>query len=77
MTGSHVCVTSQLIGGLADEKVRWAESVDIFNKLLYNVMGDVMMAAGVVSYLGAFTVSNFDINSLFSSIFALILLLFF
>jgi len=52
-----VSIPSQLIGGLADEKIRWAESVDSFNKLLYNVIGDVMMAAGVVSYLGAFTVS--------------------
>lgn len=50
------CFT-QLIGSLADEKVRWAESVDNFNKLLYNVIGDVMMSAGVVSYLGSFTVS--------------------
>lgn len=48
----------QLIGGLADEKVRWGESVDNFNKLLVNVIGDVMMAAGVVAYLGAFTVSR-------------------
>lgn len=51
------CVITQLIGGLADEKVRWAESVDNFNKLLVNVIGDVMMSAGVVAYLGAFTVS--------------------
>ena len=47
----------QLIGGLADEKIRWAESVDMFNKLLVNAIGDVMMSAGVVAYLGAFTVS--------------------
>ncbi len=31
--------------------------MDTFNKLLHNVIGDVMMSAGVVSYLGAFTVS--------------------
>lgn len=47
----------QLIGGLADEKIRWAESVKIFDKMLVNVIGDVMMTAGVVAYLGAFTVS--------------------
>ena len=49
----------QLIGGLSDEKVRWAESVDSNNKLLCNVIGDVMMSAGVLSYLGAFTVSKY------------------
>ncbi len=30
----------------------------MFNKLLVNVIGDVMMSAGVVAYLGAFTVSS-------------------
>ena len=29
-----------------------------FDKMLVNVIGDVMMSAGVVAYLGAFTVSN-------------------
>lgn len=48
---------SQLIGGLADEKIRWAESVQGFDEMLVNVIGDVMMSAGVVAYLGAFTVS--------------------
>lgn len=46
-----------MIGGLADEKIRWKESVDNFDKLLVNVIGDVMVSAGVVAYLGSFTVS--------------------
>ena len=29
-----------------------------FDKMLVNVIGDVMMSAGVVAYLGAFTVSH-------------------
>jgi len=45
-----------LIGGLADEKVRWAESVANFDTQLTNVIGDVMVSAGVVAYQGAFTV---------------------
>ena len=49
-------VCMQLIGGLADEKVRWAESVKSADKMLVNVVGDVMVASGAVSYLGAFTV---------------------
>lgn len=32
--------------------------MDNFNKLLINVIGDVMVSAGVVAYLGSFTVSN-------------------
>ncbi len=47
----------QLIGGLADEKVRWAESVANFDSMLVNVVGDVMVSAGAVAYLGPFTVS--------------------
>lgn len=49
---------SQLIGGLADEKVRWAESVAHFDSMLVNVVGDVMVSAGAVAYLGPFTVSQ-------------------
>ena len=52
------CVFFQLIGGLADEKVRWAESVAQFDEMLVNVVGDVMIASGCVAYLGAFTVST-------------------
>ena len=54
---SYYTHITQLIGGLADEKIRWKESVDNFDKLLVNVIGDVMMCAGVVAYLGSFTVS--------------------
>jgi dynein heavy chain len=45
----------KLIGGLADEKVRWAESVKASDRMLVNIIGDVMVASGAVSYLGAFT----------------------
>ena len=32
--------------------------MDNFNRLLVNAIGDVLMSAGVVAYLGAFTVSQ-------------------
>ena len=54
----------QLIGGLADEKVRWAESVKASDKMLVNIIGDVMVASGAVSYLGAFTVSLYNNSKL-------------
>lgn len=47
-----------MIGGLADEKVRWAESVAANDELLTNIVGDAMISSGCVAYLGAFTVSN-------------------
>uniref|UniRef100_A0AAR2LEL7 Dynein, axonemal, heavy chain 1 n=1 Tax=Pygocentrus nattereri TaxID=42514 RepID=A0AAR2LEL7_PYGNA len=48
----------KLIGGLADEKVRWSEAVQHLEYLVDNVSGDVLMSAGYVAYLGPFTVSR-------------------
>jgi len=47
-----------LISGHADEKAHWAESVAHINSMLVNMVGDVMVSAGVVTYLGPFTVSE-------------------
>lgn len=53
-----ICIYNfpQLIGGLADEKDRWSESVTSLNAKLVNIVGDVLVAAGGVAYLGPFTV---------------------
>lgn len=53
---SVLCVSLQLIGGLADEKVRWRETVQHLEYMVNNVSGDVLLAAGYVAYLGPFTV---------------------
>ncbi|XP_009304459.3 dynein axonemal heavy chain 1 [Danio rerio] len=45
----------KLIGGLADEKVRWSETVQQLEYMVNNVAGDVLLAAGYVAYLGPFT----------------------
>ncbi|RXN34314.1 dynein heavy chain axonemal [Labeo rohita] len=45
----------KLIGGLADEKVRWRETVQQLEYMVNNVAGDVLLAAGYVAYLGPFT----------------------
>ncbi|XP_053339456.1 dynein axonemal heavy chain 1 [Clarias gariepinus] len=45
----------KLVGGLADEKVRWSETVQHLDYLVDNVAGDVLLAAGYVAYLGPFT----------------------
>lgn len=46
----------QLIGGLADEKVRWRETVQHLDYMVNNVAGDMLLSAGYVAYLGPFTV---------------------
>lgn len=45
----------KLTVGLADEQVRWKASVSNFDIQINNLVGDVLLAAGSVSYYGAFT----------------------
>ncbi|XP_028841933.1 dynein heavy chain 1, axonemal isoform X2 [Denticeps clupeoides] len=45
----------KLMGGLADEKERWKETVQKLEYMLNNIAGDVLLAAGYVAYLGPFT----------------------
>ena len=47
----------KLIGGLADEKGRWQESVNQLESVIKSIVGDVLVSAGYVAYLGPFTVS--------------------
>ncbi|XP_070178052.1 dynein axonemal heavy chain 6-like [Littorina saxatilis] len=54
-TGSRLKRASKLTSALADEQVRWSESVKQFNGMIGNVVGDVFVAAACVAYYGAFT----------------------
>uniref|UniRef100_A0A8D1UYI8 Dynein axonemal heavy chain 1 n=1 Tax=Sus scrofa TaxID=9823 RepID=A0A8D1UYI8_PIG len=45
----------KLINGLSDERVRWQETVENLQHMLDNIVGDVLVAAGFVAYLGPFT----------------------
>jgi len=45
----------KLIGGLGGEEKRWGESVVLLGEALVNVLGDVIVCAGTVSYCGVFT----------------------
>uniref|UniRef100_A0A665VEB7 Dynein axonemal heavy chain 7 n=1 Tax=Echeneis naucrates TaxID=173247 RepID=A0A665VEB7_ECHNA len=47
----------QLIGGLGGEKTRWSEMASDLGKLYNNLTGDILISAGIVAYLGAFTSS--------------------
>ncbi|XP_063958044.1 dynein axonemal heavy chain 6-like isoform X2 [Lytechinus pictus] len=48
---------SVLIAALADEEVRWAESMDILEGKLQGVVGDTLVSASSIAYLGVFTAS--------------------
>ncbi|RUS78130.1 hypothetical protein EGW08_014103, partial [Elysia chlorotica] len=55
LTAARLKRSSKLTTALADEEVRWEESVANFNIQLNNVVGDVFIAAACVAYYGAFT----------------------
>ena len=44
----------RLLGGLGGEKVRWQETVVKLGEMMECVVGDVIVAAGGIAYLGAF-----------------------
>lgn len=41
--------------GLADEATRWRETVAVLEVDLVNLVGNVLLAAGYISYVGPFT----------------------
>ena len=44
----------RLVGGLASEKVRWADSVQKFRQEELTLAGDVLLTASYLSYVGCF-----------------------
>jgi len=54
-TAARLKRSSKLTTALADEQIRWEESVKDFEVMINNVVGDVFIAAACVAYYGAFT----------------------
>ncbi|XP_055503511.1 dynein axonemal heavy chain 12 [Leucoraja erinacea] len=46
---------AKLIGGLGGEKSRWSKAADDLQLVYDNLTGDILVSAGVIAYLGAFT----------------------
>jgi dynein heavy chain len=46
-----------LISGLGDEKERWTQKCEELDKKMTCLVGDGLLSAGVIAYLGAFTPS--------------------
>ncbi|CAL1542606.1 unnamed protein product [Lymnaea stagnalis] len=55
VTGLRLDRASILISALADEEVRWAQSVKFLDVKLEGIIGDTLISAAAVAYLGAFT----------------------
>ena len=50
----YFSLANRLVGGLASENVRWAESVEAFKESAKTLPGDVLMTTAFVSYVGCF-----------------------
>jgi len=50
----------KLLGGLANEKVRWQERARQLALDFVNVVGNILVASGVIAYLGVFTAAYRD-----------------
>ncbi|NXJ94967.1 DYH17 protein, partial [Corythaixoides concolor] len=50
-----IALANRLIGGLASENVRWAESVEMLREQEKTLCGDVLLVSAFVSYVGYFT----------------------
>ncbi|KAJ8727857.1 hypothetical protein PYW08_016242 [Mythimna loreyi] len=57
LCSTKLCRAEQLIGGLGGEKARWTELALQLLKLLSNIIGDVLLSAGCIAYLGPYTVN--------------------
>ena len=54
-TAKTIELANRLVGGLASENVRWAESIAQFRENEKTLPGDVLMITAFVSYVGSFT----------------------
>lgn len=48
-------MAQRLVSALSSEKGRWSENIKIMQHDLDNVIGDILLAAGFISYTGPFT----------------------
>ncbi|XP_039201063.1 dynein heavy chain 17, axonemal isoform X2 [Crotalus tigris] len=53
-TNRVISLANRLVGGLASENVRWAESVENFSEQGKTLCGDVLLITAFVSYVGYF-----------------------
>ncbi|NXG62204.1 DYH17 protein, partial [Hemiprocne comata] len=54
-TNRVITLANRLVGGLASENIRWAESVEKFREQEKTLCGDVLLVCAFVSYVGYFT----------------------
>jgi dynein heavy chain len=53
-------LAERLVGGLSSENDRWGREIDVLKNSATTLVGDCMLAAGFVSYVGSFDQGNRD-----------------
>jgi dynein heavy chain len=53
-------LAERLVGGLSSENERWGKDIEVLKNASVTMIGDCMLAAGFVSYVGAFDQGNRD-----------------
>lgn len=48
-------LAQRLVSALSSEKGRWSDSIDMLSNQIENIVGDVLLASGFISYTGPFT----------------------
>lgn len=66
MCSQKLTRAEQLISGLSGEKSRWSQTAKELQSTLDNAIGDILLSAGVVAYLGAFTVEYRNVRILYN-----------
>jgi dynein heavy chain len=54
LTEKKLVMAERLVNGLADEKVRWSQSIKNMHASMLQLIGDTLIASAFVSYIGAF-----------------------
>jgi len=60
LCGKKLVRAKKLIGGLGGEKDRWTAAAEELQKIYNNLLGNVLISAGVIAYLGPFTLAFRD-----------------
>lgn len=68
-TAKTIELANRLVGGLASENVRWAESIANFRENEKTLPGDVLLTTAFVSYVGCFTKVRVQIKQQFDHVF--------
>lgn len=55
MCAKKLIRAEKLIGGLGGEKDRWTTAAAVLMEIFKKLIGDILLSAGVIAYLGAFT----------------------